>query len=354
MHVIALALLLTATIQGLATPLRDQVKSLVNKRLSKSLVDRYLSKSLTLADKINQVDDYGCNALHYAAEFGDLSLVKFLINNGANTKAENNNGLLPLDYAISEAEEVKSAQQMLIVSYILEETHGINGRDDQGWPPIYWAILAGNLKRVNELIDKGTSNAILFSPYDPSSSTPRSAFILAMDIQEDDIIKLLTPLAHKEFISVLVSKLRYRELEQFVKMGADLNSIYSLGKVETALTIACSGFRCAGDESKHFKYLMDLGTDINASNHEGETPLLIIARKGSQELVDLLLDLGADITHKNNAGETVVDIVEKRRKSLSPAKSSQIRYKLELLESYVSYLYEKATTNHDRYLLGQK
>ena len=79
MHVIALALLLTATIQGLATPLRDQVKSLVNKRLSKSLVDRYLSKSLTLADKINQVDDYGCNALHYAAEFGDLSLVKFLM-----------------------------------------------------------------------------------------------------------------------------------------------------------------------------------------------------------------------------------------------------------------------------------
>lgn len=236
---------------------------------------------------------------------------------------------------------------MSIVSYILEDTRGINGRDDQGWPPIYWAILAGSLKRVKELIDKGTSNEILFNPYNISSLTPRSAFVLAMDIQEDKIIKLLTPLAHKEFTSVLVRKLRYRELEQFVKMGADLNSIFHLGEVETALTIACSGFRRvrAGDESKYFKYLMNLGTDINASNHKGETPLLIVARKGSRELVDLFLDLGADITHKNNAGETIVDIIEKKRKSLSPTKSPQIRHKLESLEAYISYLYKKATAS---------
>ena len=46
--------------------------------------------------------------------------------------------------------------------------------------------------------------------------------------------------------------------------------------------------------------------DINSANHDGDTPLLMAARKGHQEAVELLLEQGADLRHCNRLGRSAL------------------------------------------------
>ena len=276
MHVLALSLLLTVTVQGLAvaTPLRNQVKSLVNKQLS---------KSLAIIQEINQTDKYGRNALHYAAELGDLSLVKFLINNGVNTKAQDNTGLLPLDYAISEAEEVKSAQQMLIVSYILEKTYGINGRDDKGWPPLNWALLSGDPQYVEDLILRGSrlqssalDVAILMNDEKIMASLTKNERILA--VISERILAVIRGGIH----SVEEFDRDYEKIDLLFNHGADPNSPTESGKT-ILYEIVSYIFRGVvySDEFDRAYEMIELllknGADPNFLDENNHTPLGFLA-----------------------------------------------------------------------------
>ena len=48
--------------------------------------------------------------------------------------------------------------------------------------------------------------------------------------------------------------------------------------------------------------MIDQGADINASDPEGVTPLMMAARVGSPEIVRLLLDAGANVEMKDQLG----------------------------------------------------
>ena len=170
LNLLTLGLLFVATNYGQATAVRSQARL--------SLVS----------------DIYGRNNLHYVAELGDLSSVKSLIAKSVKQETiddllftKDEDGLLPVDFAIKAAEEDygENTEQMLIVSYLMEETWGVDGRDNNGWRPIYWAILAGNYQRVKELIDKGAR----IDGYGHAS--PPTAFDLAKSMQNKPIINLL-------------------------------------------------------------------------------------------------------------------------------------------------------------------
>lgn len=55
-------------------------------------------------------------------------------------------------------------------------------------------------------------------------------------------------------------------------------------------------------------WLLDRGTDINAKNENGETPLMIAIRYRQFETIRLLLDRGADISAKDSDGRTLLMI----------------------------------------------
>ena len=74
----------------------------------------------------NQVQSLGRSALRYAVELGDLSLVEFFLDNGANTTGV-------ARYAGRIAAEQPTVERMQIASLVLEKTHGINRFDEQGW-----------------------------------------------------------------------------------------------------------------------------------------------------------------------------------------------------------------------------
>lgn len=282
MYRVVMLLLLLLADQGWATALRNQVRRLVGKELT---------SSLEIVTKINELDEDGRNALHHAAILGSLPLVEFLILNGVDTRVKDNDGLMPLDRAIHEAETSKSSQQMLVVSHILEKTWGINARDEKGWPPINWTIVSGDSQRVGELIGRGATAFY-------SISNHRSAtFELAQLMQNKEVIDLLISVWGGTIAKKYVQDYNFSKLKELLEMGLDPNAIDEYGN--TPLGVATRN----PNTEEMVKLLLEAGANPNSANEKGRTPLHNLYRP-SKETVKLLLGAGADPNAVDEKGQT--------------------------------------------------
>ena len=292
MRILLLLLLLVITDRGEATSLRNQIRSLVGANLSGPL-------SLAIITNINKVDEHGRNALHHAVELGDLSLVEFLTTNGVSTKIKDRHGLLPLDYAIGQAEKNKSSQQALIVSHVLEKTWGINGRDEKGWPPINWAIVAGNLPRIKELVDKGVS-----ANYSVSYRRANT-FELAELMQNQEIIDYLLSVWGTTILYRAIRQKNYTKVRETLESGFDVNTVDEYGA--TVLHRVVSRFQRQPEESRRSEeivnLLLEFGANPNATNNKGQTPLHLINRQPAN-VVRSLLEAGGDVNATDNLDKT--------------------------------------------------
>ena len=271
--------------------LRNRIQSLTKAR--------FFDLQTTVAE-LKEIDENGCNALHHAATLNDVSLFKFLLDIGIKANTTDKDGLRPLDYATREAEENPTSKQMLFVSYILEMIEGVNGVDDSGWPPIYWAILAGNLERVKELVDKKTKDRFLYSDYNNGGAT--DAYSLALLMKNEEIIKLLTIRKNMIDLGNAVFFGEIDRIKELVDAGGDLNRIRFNGRTTTALLL---GEDQTNDDIKYFKFLIGFGADVNASDQEGLTPLKVASspsrlnhhygyvRENSRKMVKFLEGMGA-------------------------------------------------------------
>ena len=108
-----------------------------------------------IIDNAEATDDLGRDLFHYAAIFGNVPLVKFLLKHEINANLRDKEGKTPFDHALQGVEDENNVQQMSIISYLLEHQGGINARDEHGWTPLIWAMVSGNISRVERLLKNG-------------------------------------------------------------------------------------------------------------------------------------------------------------------------------------------------------
>lgn len=108
-------------------------------------------------DNTEICDSHGRTALSYAAELQKGDFIKFLLQEGANTDAKDNNGCTPLSWAAATGcgttgypynQKPKTISSILI-------SHGvdINSADNEKHTPLIWAIMQGSATIINELLD---------------------------------------------------------------------------------------------------------------------------------------------------------------------------------------------------------
>jgi ankyrin repeat protein len=74
--------------------------------------------------------------------------------------------------------------------------------------------------------------------------------------------------------------------------------------------------RATRRDTQKLSDVLDRGADVNASNHQGETPLMYASAAGLPETVTLLVNRGADVNAANNAGWSALKYASKAGHSM--------------------------------------
>jgi ankyrin repeat protein len=114
-------------------------------------------------------------ALHNAAAFGPVDMVRSLLNAGARVDARDSRNLTPLFFAL--ATEYPSIE---MVQTLLRAGADVNARDKTGETPLDWAEKFGDPQVIGVLKNSGAKKGIIYeAPILPSIERPKPAVALA-------------------------------------------------------------------------------------------------------------------------------------------------------------------------------
>jgi ankyrin repeat protein len=200
-------------------------------------------------------DQGGSTALHHAAGFGTVAIMKMLIDHGADVNAKNDRNSTPLHWAV--ADEAKTR-------LLLDSGANINARQADGRTPLYNMIGMENHNAVARLLlDRGA---------DPNIPTANGNTNLMVAAGRGDVEALKLLIAH----------------------GAKVDARNGAGG--TALINSALG------RNEAVRLLLAQGADVNAATKRKVTALSNAAMQGSEEIVRLLLDRGAKVNVQDDRG----------------------------------------------------
>ena len=117
-------------------------------------------------------------ALHNAAAFGPVEMVRTLLKGGADVHARDSRSLTPLFFAL--ATEYPSIE---IVQTLLQAGADVNARDNTGETPLDWAEKFGNPQVIALLKNSGAKTGVIYhEPKMPSAEPPKPAVALARSL----------------------------------------------------------------------------------------------------------------------------------------------------------------------------
>jgi ankyrin repeat protein len=241
---------------------------------------------------VNARDCDGQTALHYAVRKGRIEVMYLLLQNGANIRVVDNNGLTPLDFAVENAviklEHIKTVNpegtkyfrskllhhaiingQGDVVTTLLALGIDVEIPDDAGFTPLHTAVLHNR---------KGMTGLLLTSGADVHRRCPDGCTALhhAVTKECDIIVRIL--------------------LEQ----GAEIDPTSKFK--ETPLHLAAM----TGQETT-CSSLLATGANIEALDDSEKTPLHYAVKKGHKNLVLDLLERGANIEVIDSSQKTPLD-----------------------------------------------
>ena len=301
------------------------------------LVDYLISKGLN----IDSTDDHGNGIFHYAAQGGNIAVLKALIERGVSTESNietgenaiifasrggrgSSNGMEVFEYleGIGVAANVstkdgttpihnlaRSADDLKIFDYFIDKGVDPNATDNDGNTALLNAASRNKLEVIKYLAEK--SNKI-----DHTDKEGRSALALALQSNSSDVVEYLVSKNANVNISdaegnnlayyLLSTRGNPRDFDakikilsakgfDFKKLQANKSSVWHLAVQKNDLSL--------------LKKINALGADINAKDDRGNTALHYAAMNtDNTEILKYLLSIGANAKSTTEFGETAHDL----------------------------------------------
>lgn len=212
-----------------------------------------LTKNLGLIEAKNK---FGSSPLHYATWWGQLPLVEYLVEQGAdlNTKDIFDQTLV---HAAAWNGDLKLVKFFFVKGLSLEE------KDQKGNTPLLSAAKNNHLKVVKFLISEGADSAV-------------------QDNEGDNVFLIAAKNGYLKIIDFFAHDMKNKKIDLSTIKDANNNTLLHLA--------------AANDHIKLLKYLVYFHDfDLEAKNNDGNTPLDIALEMENNNLVENLIQLGAKV-----------------------------------------------------------
>ncbi|KAI1387300.1 ankyrin repeat protein [Hypoxylon trugodes] len=277
---------------------------------------------------LGHIDDQGDTLLHKIHENTLLSIVKLLVEEGAPTDVENNEGYTPLAVAINE-------NNIEVAKYLIEQNVNVNVYSSKFGSILHLACSKGSLEMVKLLIEANAdpsvvnpeySQSLLYTALNIGNENDRLPMIryLVDDVKVDinamggrygyPLILAASECSDEGEIRTKTFKFLIRRkayldvsddqgrravhlaattywdagLKLLAEADADLTAKDKYGRTPLHFAAGCEYSDC-------INYLVTKDVDINVVDQDGWTPLMWAARSGTVTTIHLLLDKGADL-----------------------------------------------------------
>jgi cytohesin len=247
---------------------------------------------------INLRDEKLMTPLHYAIQAKRLAAAEFLLANGGDIRAANDEQLTPLHLA-------SSAGDAAAVKLLLGRRADPKLRDMRGRPPLFLAcVLGNNLEAVRLLIAAGA---------DVNDLTPRGEHILVSTLfnGKKEIIDFLLDSGARipddqRTITQAIYVSASNGVDRVFKLAVEMADRKGLAwwKGVPLHAPARSGSVAIAEA------LLAKGGEFDQKDAYGVTPLHIAAENGRKEFVDFLLARGAKIDEPTRMGKTALHLAE--------------------------------------------
>ncbi|XP_057592299.1 transient receptor potential cation channel subfamily A member 1 [Hippopotamus amphibius kiboko] len=291
---------------------------------------------------LNVMDDYGNTPLHWAAKKNQVESVKFLLRKGANPNLRNCTMMAPLHVA------VQGLYNDVVKVLIEHSSTDVNLEGENGSTALIIACFTDNSEAVQLLLNKGAKPCKAnkwgcFPIHQAAFSGAKKCMEIILKFGEEHGYSRLSHInfLNKGKASPLHMAVQSGDLEM-IKMcldnGAQLN-LMEKGKC-TALHFAAtqgateivklmiSSYAGSSDivnevDGNHetllhraslfdhhdlADYLISVGADIDITDSEGRSPLILATASASWNTVNLLLSKGARVDIKDNLGRNFLHL----------------------------------------------
>lgn len=277
---------------------------------------------LTMGADVNGYGNSGDTALVAAIEERSRTMVKLLVEKGADIETRDSLGRTPLFRVMPQDISFPPDMRVAIAKFLLGKGADITAKDDRGWTLLSWAAWYGDEAIARLLLEKGVD----IEERDDDGYTP---LLRASNTQYQTVFENLvsTFYARSDRTPLFPNAISCNEavIQLFIEKGADIEARDNEDKTPLFM---------AAETSKEatVRLLLDRGANVDARDKIGATPLWIAAslgdgdlfpaassswrirprsdkrrllpaaRRRNEAVVELLVEHGADIEARDSVG----------------------------------------------------
>lgn len=298
----------------------------------------------------------GATVLHMACRGKDVDRVRFLLEHGADVNAADNDGGMPIHYALRESNERSKVIAALlewsgarldvfahalrgrteIVLWMLnQEPDLVLARGQGGQTLLHITAARGNLELLKALLSRGADLEAKdrWAKWTPlhcaacEGHAPVVEYLIRQGAKVEapghynqGILYTAAMQGHADVVRLLcdagadveaTTSWGYSPLHAAARNG-HLEAVKALLNASARINRVCKGSTALDDAVSYGKedvalFLLERGADLNASRDTYSPPLHDAASRGSVRMIQALLEAGADVNRLNERGDTALD-----------------------------------------------